>query len=76
MNCRKPTVGLVLILVTLSTLINYPLVHSASPPTVQTSLEDINDDGLTDLKFRVINGIDGIPGVKVDIFMGERARSN
>ena len=70
MNLRKSTIVLALVLLTLSSLLNYPLALSASQPNIQSLLGDFNNDGLKDLEFRVIKEGIGIPGVKINLFLG------
>ena len=67
---RKPIIGLALILLSFGLLLNNSLVMAFSPPTIQVFVEDVNGDGLKDLKFAVLKEGLAVPDVNISVFTG------
>jgi hypothetical protein len=67
---RKLLIGFILILLSLSTVFNYAIAVAVSPPTIQVSVEDLNGDGLKDIKFTAMKEGLGFPGVHINVSIG------
>jgi hypothetical protein len=70
MHLQKLSIGLILILLSLSTVFNYAMVMAVTPPTIQVSVEDLNGDGLKDIKFTAMKEGLGSPRVRVSVSAG------
>jgi hypothetical protein len=67
---RKLLIGFILILLSLSTVFNYAIAVAVTPPTIQVSVEDLNGDGLKDIKFTAMKEGLGFPGVQINVSIG------
>jgi hypothetical protein len=69
-HLRKYSIGLILILLSLSTVFNYAIAVAVTPPTIQASVEDLNGDGLKDIKFTAMKEGLGFSGVHINVSIG------
>lgn len=70
MHFQKLLIGLILILLSLSTVFNFAIAMAVTPATIQVSVGDLNGDGLKDIKFTAMKEGLGFPGVQINVSIG------
>lgn len=70
MRLRKLSIGLILVLLSLSVLFNYAVATAVTPATIQVAVEDLNGDGLKDVKFTAMKEGLSFSGVHINVSTG------